>query len=617
MEAKKIFSYLFLIIFSMSCEFTDPVEETKTDTSTKVESKIKVKSPNGGELLRSKGGYQIMWESKDIEKVKLEYSVTNGPEWKVIASNVESKGIFTWITIPDIATKQGRIRISDIDNEKDYDISDANFEITNVEDKSLTVVFPNGGEKFEAGSTQNVKWNYSGIDKVKIEYSTNNGTSWEVVVDNLDNKGSYEWRVPETASTQSKLKISNAEGGNPLDECDKPFTVNPKQFIAIIKPLANTTFISGQEFEIEWNSGGIEFVNIDYAYDYNTDGSIRWQSMAAKHSNSGKYKFRFVEPAKQYQIRITDAQDNSPVALVGPIVVKAAEPKEIKINIPNGGERWRSSGTFEIRWTASYLEYVKIQYTLDQKNWNIIDAKALNNGTYNWTIPNDIKNKSLIARIKISDPEDTTFYDVSDDNFTMYPPKYLRMEFPNGGDYISIQKAKDGDTLVVWESAGITHVNLDLSLNNGTTWERVATGIESRGFNWPFILHPFSALARLRISDASVDAGINPLSDETDNYFYLNIAGGGTNIQNRENTISRFNPFTLAWITVNNVPYVDIEYSNDNGKNWKVLEKNVLNIPGKLNKFEMKNIPDDIGDKIKIRIGNSTNKAEKLFNIKN
>jgi len=77
---------------------------------------------------------------------------------------------------------------------------------------SITVVAPNGGEKWEAGTQHNITWTGQGIDNydVKIEYSTNNGAIYTFVAykTNHGTSGSYSWTVPNIPSTQCLVRLS-------------------------------------------------------------------------------------------------------------------------------------------------------------------------------------------------------------------------------------------------------------------------------------------------------------------------------------------------------------------------------------------------------------------------
>ncbi|MFM9500484.1 hypothetical protein ACKI1Q_43855, partial [Streptomyces galilaeus] len=75
-------------------------------------------------------------------------------------------------------------------------------------------------------STQNITWTASTLyTNVYIEYSTDNGTSWNIVTTSAPNTGSYAWTLPNTITTQAKIRISNV--GNPSlnDVSNATFTI--------------------------------------------------------------------------------------------------------------------------------------------------------------------------------------------------------------------------------------------------------------------------------------------------------------------------------------------------------------------------------------------------------
>ena len=120
---------------------------------------------------------------------------------------------------------------------------------------SIFVTSPSGGENWRVGSQQNITWSIGpanakslnnggylqatplkalkddgeetkeklltensglsfgeAITNVKIEYSTNNGTSWSIVVPTTPaSGGSFPWTIPNTPSTQCVVRVSDAQ----------------------------------------------------------------------------------------------------------------------------------------------------------------------------------------------------------------------------------------------------------------------------------------------------------------------------------------------------------------------------------------------------------------------
>jgi photosystem II stability/assembly factor-like uncharacterized protein len=78
---------------------------------------------------------------------------------------------------------------------------------------ALTVTSPNGGENWAAGSVRNITWTTTGtVANVKIEVSTDGGSSFTTIVASTANTGSYSWTVPNTPASTCKIRVSDAAG---------------------------------------------------------------------------------------------------------------------------------------------------------------------------------------------------------------------------------------------------------------------------------------------------------------------------------------------------------------------------------------------------------------------
>jgi hypothetical protein len=112
------------------------------------------------------------------------------------------------------------------------------FELTDVptpEDSNLRsgsqlnailVGSPNGGENYLAGTLQEIMWDWTGlIDFVRIEFSSDNGNSWQIVEDNVNNDGKTNWIVPSQISSNCQIRISDANVTTVSDVSDSPFTI--------------------------------------------------------------------------------------------------------------------------------------------------------------------------------------------------------------------------------------------------------------------------------------------------------------------------------------------------------------------------------------------------------
>jgi hypothetical protein len=156
--------------------------------------------------------------------VKIDYTTTDGSSWITITSSTANTGAYTW-TVPNAVSSQCKVKISEASHGRPSDISNRTFAIIPTPD-SLKVISPNGGERWAVGSSHSITWATTGtVKNVKIEYTTNNGSSWITIMPSTPNNGSYTWTVPNTVSSQCKTKISGAFNGKPSDTSNAVFSI--------------------------------------------------------------------------------------------------------------------------------------------------------------------------------------------------------------------------------------------------------------------------------------------------------------------------------------------------------------------------------------------------------
>ncbi|MDP2364262.1 MAG: FG-GAP-like repeat-containing protein, partial [Ignavibacteria bacterium] len=74
---------------------------------------------------------------------------------------------------------------------------------------SIEIISPIGGENWMVGTVQKIKWTSSGVDYIRIKYSTDNGTSWGNITNQTQSGyGSLNWTVLNTPSSNCKVKIT-------------------------------------------------------------------------------------------------------------------------------------------------------------------------------------------------------------------------------------------------------------------------------------------------------------------------------------------------------------------------------------------------------------------------
>lgn len=96
---------------------------------------------------------------------------------------------------------------------------------------AATVLAPNGGESWAAGSVQTIQWSATdnvGVSSVTLSYSTSGPSGpFQTISAGEANDGSYSWTVPNLPSTNVFVKATafDAASNSGEDLSDAPFTI--------------------------------------------------------------------------------------------------------------------------------------------------------------------------------------------------------------------------------------------------------------------------------------------------------------------------------------------------------------------------------------------------------
>ena len=556
------------------------------------EPSIAVTSPVGGENLLAGSVKNITWTSTNIYKVKLEYTTNNGANWTVITDSIESTGNYSW-TVPNVNSNLCRIKVSEARNGIPWAISPNNFTINNQIVKEITLLAPVGGESWPAGTQQMILWKATGITRVNIDYTTNNGIAWIPIIRNQVSTGAYEWGpIPNINSTQCKVRVSDTSGAA-QDESKNVFSISPVPKVKILSPNGGETWLGGEVHNITWISNGVTNVKIEST----TDNGFSWQTLigSTPSADTSYYAWSSSVPSQYYKIRVSNvANFGIPSDESDGTFTILPEPS-IRVVSPNGGENLIAGQSHEIRWVSANIDSVKIEFTLDNGfTWIPIIEKVKSNGLYNWYIDSSkIAFRSDLCKVRITEIGGLQHSDMSDGLFTIHPKeKMLRIVYPNGGEYLI---KTTSFPVIKWVSAGISNVNLEYTSNNGVSWEVIELNSPSDGaYVWNFPDALVSSLARIRISDANPAPGETPLSDVSDSYFYIGILPGRVTIIPEPKPVIINQATDIKWTASKEIGNFKLEYSLNDGSTWNLISEN---IPNKMfNNYSWK-VPAELADK--------------------
>ena len=257
-------------------------------------------------------------------------------------------------------------------------------------------------------------WTSQDITNVKIEYSTNNGSVWLEVVSSVPAaSGSYSWTIPNTPSTQCRVRVSDEGNAAVNDVSDSAFTISG--LVTVIAPNGGEIWTGSDQHDITWTSQNITNVSIEYS----TDNGSNWMSViSSTPASGGSYSWTVPNtPSTQCLVRISDASNASMNDVSDATFTITAGPT-ITLTAPNGGETWLAGTVNQITWTRQGVTLVKIEYSTDNGSvWlEVIASTPAAIGSYNWTIPNTPSTQCLV---RISAVNNAAVNDVSDNTFTI------------------------------------------------------------------------------------------------------------------------------------------------------------------------------------------------------
>lgn len=106
-------------------------------------------------------------------------------------------------------------------------------------DTSLNLVSPNGNEFWQVGKTPNIIWESNNIfDDVYIEYSTNNGISWNPIATVSSATEHFPWTIPNAVS---KICLVRLRFGEQTDVSDGAFEISNDSSTCAIVVIGSST----------------------------------------------------------------------------------------------------------------------------------------------------------------------------------------------------------------------------------------------------------------------------------------------------------------------------------------------------------------------------------------
>ena len=371
-----------------------------------------------------------------------------------------------------------KVRITSTSSPFITDTSEGPFTIQ----PALMVISPNGGEVWQPGSTQTLRWKYTGTpgDTVKIEILRSGAplaTLASSVPIGTGGNGSQPFTFPSYTplGTDYQIRVTSTTYPACTDTSDGYFTISRLPSITVTAPNGGETWPQNSTQTITWSytEDPGSMVSIELL-----NGTTVQQVITAATSigtgGSGSYGFAIptsLPLGSDYTIRVTST-GNASYTDTSDAAFTVSEPTSIRVTQPNGGETYYLGLPLQMNWsyTGNPGPTVTIEVlkgTTKVATLQNIGIGPAGNGSFSVNIPSGTPVGSDYT-IRVTSTLSPAVTDTSDDPFAISGPT-IHVESPDGGETFP----RGGPLPMSWSYKGNPGSTVNIEVYRGEN--RVAT----------------------------------------------------------------------------------------------------------------------------------------------
>lgn len=438
-----------------------------------VQPTITLSTPNGGENFIPGETTVIRWARANLSgTVRVEINRTYpGGTWTSINSAVTPDSL-VW-TVDGPGSSAARIRVISNVQSSVGDSSNANFNIANP---SLALTVPNGGEIWNTGTNQTVRWNKTNISGGVNLFVNRNypAGSWDPIAVNIV-VDTFSWAVNTPNSNNARLRVQSVTLPALLDESNGNFNIGTA--LELTAPNGGEAWNAGTLYAISfnrYNAAGNVTIELNRSWP-----STTWETVATNVSSSSYSWLVTGPPSTTARIRLTLAADTTiRDTSANNFTVNATG---IALDYPVGGENWNVGSVQSIAWTRTNAPgNVTVQLARNYgagTTWSTLTTTAAGN-SFNYTVT---APTSTTCRVRVYLSSNNAIGDTCNTNFSIVQP-VLTLAVPNGGENWAI-----GSTQTIRWSRANAAGNVSVQLNRtypGGSWEILSAGTAADSLQW-------------------------------------------------------------------------------------------------------------------------------------
>lgn len=222
---------------------------------------------------------------------------------------------------------------------------------------TLKITYPRGTEEWNAGSTVGIKWAAYRVSKIRLEYSTNNGSNWEPIANNVNAVDrTYNWTLPTITASNVWIRAVDVDASGAADTTLAPYAITSP--LTITDPTGGERLGQGTTFVVKWlRQPIVPSVNVLFAAN-GTD----FEPIA---TNVDATTFSWTVPTittENARMRVVSTSNAGIMSTSAPFAI--GMPR-FELVIPEPGSTICSNQLNQFRWDADFIERIRIQYSTD------------------------------------------------------------------------------------------------------------------------------------------------------------------------------------------------------------------------------------------------------------
>jgi hypothetical protein len=227
----------------------------------------------------------------------------------------------------------------------------------------VSLTEPRGTDSYQPNEKMSIRWASSRVSAINIAWGQSVSGPWTSIASNVNADDLlYTWTVPALPVSDFWIRIEDASNSNVNDTSLARYRMSVP--VVLDAPKGGERIGAGSTFTIRWTkSAGVGNCKVEYSADGGTTYEVLAASVAAN-------TFAWTVPTtatETARIRVTAISSPSVPATSG---LFAIGQRRFALEIPVAGGKICKNQPNQYRWSADFVQSIKIQYTTDNgANW--------------------------------------------------------------------------------------------------------------------------------------------------------------------------------------------------------------------------------------------------------